>query len=83
MRAEPSITFAGVSKMDTGAVVVAAEYGIGGFDGVAKIVLRAAPEENVLEFGALDGVSAILDGARPWRPDALRCPVAATIEGGP
>jgi hypothetical protein len=42
-----------------------------GFDGVANIVLRTAPESKSLALGAFDGVSAMLWCTR-FRPVALR-----------
>jgi hypothetical protein len=69
-------SFASVSKTcvaDTGTPLPA----LVGFEGVAKIVLRAAPEEKLLMVGAFDGVSAML-GCVKVRAVALRCTVPGT-----
>lgn len=47
-------------------------------EGVAKIVLRAAPDSKAFMVGAFDGVSATLWCAR-FRAVALRCTVPGTM----
>ena len=49
-----------------------------GFNGVAKMVLRATPESNALSFGAFEGVSAMPENVKS-RPVALRATVPGTI----
>ena len=72
---------AGVSKTCDGAGRLSFIEDAAVFDGVAKILLRTAPEENALGFGALDGVSAI-PGCTRVRAVALRWPVAGTTDTG-
>lgn len=79
---ELSTAFTGVSNTCGGAGCPVPDKHTLDLDGVAKIILRAAPEEKDLVFGAFEGVSAILECARPRRPDALRCPVAGIMECG-
>lgn len=69
---ELSVGLAGVSNTCDGAVNPTSENGSTTFEGVVKIVLRAAPERKVLVFGALQGVSAIFGCTRPRPAATLR-----------
>lgn len=78
-KGEEGALLAGVSNTCDGADKPVSNAVTVAFVGVAKIILRAAPDEKVLMLGAFEGVSAILE-CTTLRPAALPCTVAETIE---